>query len=663
MKKILLCLFAPMAWVSQAQVSCETAIEVGVAQQISSYQNVANQPLQNCATTHVHTPKIVWYKFTAPESKIYRIHSNVPGYPILDTRVHVYTGTCDALSCVGGDDDSGDGNSSSFILMASAGTTYYIAWDSQYSSADFRWAIDEFASSDNAISWINMPGYNPYIYMMGLIDADGDYIDDMVGVAPEGIVIRKLNENNEYESRIIPFATELGYMPNWSMTGGDLNNDGINDYVIGNGSRAVIVQVFENNTATYHFENQYVFSQRSNITDMNNDGFNDVFVCHDVAPNIQYRNNGDGTFTYNQGGMGIHPNGGNYGSIFVDIDNDGDQDLFIAKCKAGNSSASRDELFRNDGNYVFTNITEETGMDFESQSWSSAWADFNNDGYLDVLVGVSTHGTGGHKLMFNNGDGTFTDVTAGSGWDTNTGTSYEYLAHDYDNDGWVDILYGGSGYMRNNGDGTFTMTAASGVVVGGIGDVNNDGFLDIYNGNTVRLAVPNNNNWFKVTLQGVQSNRNGIGARLEIHGAWGVQIREIRSGEGFRYMHSLNANFGLGQNDVIDQLVIRWPSGTVDVINNPTINSVTHVVEGQTLSTSNWETTRIQVSPNPASEVLQVNGAVFTSAKIYDTLGRVVSEQTIIDNTLYVSNLSKGVYILVATAENGLAKTVRFIKE
>ena len=664
MKKLLLYLIAPFTWCGYAQYSCDSAFEIGMGEFVGSFVDIPNQPLLNCANTgQTSTPKVMWYKFVPTETKLYRIHSNVPGFPINDTRVHIYVGDCTNLMCLAGDDDSGDGNSSSVIISATAGVPLYIAWDAQYNSNDFRWAIEELTTVEDGISWINIPG-SMTNNMMGFIDADGDYIDDMVGVNAQSVIIRKIDSNNNYTTESIPFTNgTLGYMPGWSMTGGDLNNDGINDYVIGNGQRAVIVHVLPDLTANFHMENTYVFSQRTNIVDLNNDGFNDVFVCHDVSANIQYRNNGDGTYTYNQGGMGDHPSGGNYGSIFVDYDNDGDQDLFIAKCKAGSSSASRDELFRNDGDYNFTNVTAEYGFDFESQSWSSAWGDFNNDGFMDVMVGVSTHGTGGHTLRLNNGDGTFTDATAGSGWDTNTGTSYEYLAHDFDNDGWLDILYNANGYMRNNGDNTFTYTSAAGALVGGIGDINNDGFLDIFNGNTVRLAIPNNNNWLKVTLEGVDSNRNGIGARLEIHGAWGVQIRDIRSGEGFRYMHTLNGHFGIGQHAEIDQLVIRWPSGNVDIINNPTINEVTHVVEGSTLSNSTWEATRISVYPNPANTILHVAGAEFTTAKVYDAVGRVVLQAPFVANALDVAHLAKGVYVLVATADNGLTKTVRFIKE
>ena len=90
--------------------------------------------------------------------------------------------------------------------------------------------------------------------------------------------------------------------------------------------------------------------------------------------------------------------------------------------------------------------------------------------------------------------------------------------------------------MFNQGSNTFSGVSYSGIAVGAVGDLNNDGFLDIQNGSTIRYATPNGNNWMKFVLKGIQSNGNGIGARVEIYGDFGKQIRDIRSGEGFKYM-------------------------------------------------------------------------------------------------------------------------------
>ena len=161
-----------------------------------------------------------------------------------------------------------------------------------------------------------------------------------------------------------------------------------------------------------------------------------------------------------------------------------------------------------------------------------------------------------------------------------------------------------------------------------MGDLNNDGFLDFQNGTTIRYAVPNGNNWIKVNLQGIQSNRNGIGARVEIYGAWGKQIRDIRSGEGFKYMSTLNAHFGIGTATEITQVVIIWPSGVVDVINNPNINEALSVIEGSSpLSLVNNENSKIIIYPNPTSDIITLSNIETLSVKnisIISTLGKVV---------------------------------------
>ncbi len=97
---------------------------------------------------------------------------------------------------------------------------------------------------------------------------------------------------------------------------------------------------------------------------------------------------------------------------------------------------------------------------------------------------------------------------------------------------------------------------------------------------TIKYAIPNGNKWFALSLKGIESNSNGIGARVEIYGAWGKQIRDVRSGEGFEFMSTLNVHFGLGSATQINKVIIKWPSGKVDTILNPAINQYLNVVEG-----------------------------------------------------------------------------------
>ncbi|MGK4568555.1 ASPIC/UnbV domain-containing protein [Flavobacterium sp. 3HN19-14] len=298
--------------------------------------------------------------------------------------------------------------------------------------------------------------------------------------------------------------------------------------------------------------------------------------------------------------------------------------------------------------------------------------DFDNDGDMDILIG--SNGGAATRFFRNNLDTTntteeaYTNITAGSGWDTNTSTARDWISYDFDNDGNMDVLANSNKIMFGKGDGTFELVAyPGGINIGAVGDLNGDGFLDILNGNTVRFATPNGNNWTSITLHGIETNSNGIGARVEIYGAWGKQIRDVRSGEGFGYMSTLNMHFGLGTATAIDKIVIKWPSGTVDTIYNPAINNRMSVTEGTTLGTENVDSNTFSVYPNPVADQLniKVGNAMSTSesVQIFDLSGRLVASPAISNNAISVKNLSTGTYILLIKATDGKKYTRKFLKK
>lgn len=643
-----------------------------------SYATGSQVPFMICSVGTVNPENLnhgAWYTYTPSALYSTTVSTEEAGQ---DTRMQIYKGTCSELMCVAGDDDSGNNYSSIATFMAEPGVTYYIAFDDNWSEEDFSFIITQAPYT--------APLFTPY-FLNGLndqkkcvVDMNGDYLDDIVSPGLGEIKILYQTANSSGFTAANLMAPTTPYVAGWSMAAGDFDKNGYNDLIYGDTGGATIM--LQNNDGTA-FTNKietpvYVFSQRTNFIDIDADGNLDAFICHDIGPNVYFKNNGEEGHEFIQGGLGDYISGGNYGSIWVDYDNDGDMDLFIAKCRGGSDEAAMDELHRNNGDGTFTNIAQQAGFANLHQSWSAAWADFDNDGDMDVMLGSSAGAFGefdpnnplhAHKLYRNDGNGVFAEVTAGSGFDTFSIPSLEHVAHDFDNDGYIDVLAGGKTIMFNNGNMTFSpiqIPAGSGP----IGDLNNDGFLDIQNGNIIYFNHGNENNWIKVHLRGVESNRNGIGARVEVHTTTAgllKQIRDIRSGDGFSNMSSLNAYFGIGAAESIEKVVVKWPSGTVDTILNPNINEALLVVEGGVLSNGGFNTASFSVYPNPATDYLNIitknGGMEISNASIYDLSGRLVKGTKISDSSINIQSLAKGTYILTLKSSDGKTFSEKFIKK
>lgn len=499
-----------------------------------------------------------------------------------------------------------------------------------------------------------------------VVDMNGDYLDDLVSVSETNIQIYYQQTDGSFIMRNIT-TSYADNVPSWSLSAADYDRNGYTDLLYAGGSGVTFMKADETGEGYEEVSYpEYVYSQRSNFVDINNDGHLDAFVCHDVAPSVYYINNGDGTFTFHQGDIGDYPTGGNYGSIWIDYDNDGDMDVFIAKCNVNGSVNERSEnqLYQNDGIGNFVEVGEAAGLKDNMQTWSSAWADFDNDGHLDVFVGSSS-GDFSHKLNRNNGDGTFTDISASTGIHALTMTGIENCTYDFNNDGYADILSNGN-ILLNNGDLTFTLVPN--VLPnnnGSLGDLNNDGFIDSFAGGAIYYNNANSNHYITINTIGVESNINGIGARVSITSELGTQIREVRSGEGFKYMSTLNTHFGLGEDSRIISLTITWPSGIVDTLENVAVDQVISVVEGSTvLGLDNNMASNLILYPNPTQEILNLGDLtdfINPEYSIYDIQGKKVMDSQLESSSIDVSKLANGNYILNIHDGNTL-KTQRFIK-
>lgn len=665
--------------IAMAQSNCDTALNITL-NSINTAPSYAAEngtaPSNLCGLNNGPGTKGKWYKYTATQNINVTVSTLLPQNPNTDTRVIVYSGSCTNLVCIGSNDDYDGSQASQLSFAATAGTTYIIAFDNKYSSNGFDFSFTQTASPGvDRLSFTSRPvagiagQHNNCI-----VDMNGDYLDDIVSaINNTQLAISYQQVGGTFTTTTFTIAN-TSVQPTWSIAAGDYDNNGYNDLIYGSGSGVVFLKANTDGSAysTFRKPENYL-TQRTNFVDINNDGKLDAFVCDDNSPNRYYFNDGLGNIgNQTQGGLGIFPTGGNYASNWFDYDNDGDIDMHMSKCGQGGSGAGGniDEMYRNNGDGTFTNVAATANLAAPEQSWSSAVGDFNNDGWMDIILGVNATSDGNTNVMRNNGNGTFTSVTVGSGFDLIFSTGREYVAHDFDNDGFLDVLGSGNNIMFGDGNFHFTPNPNQYLlspVDRPVGDLNNDGFLDIQNGTNVLFNNGNSNKWIKISFEGVQSNRNGIGARVELYGPWGKQIRDVQSGTGFQNMSSLNVHFGIGQASSIEKVIIRWPSGIVDTVLNPSTGQTLHVREGATLGVAENNTKQFTLYPNPTADFLNIQlnelQAEIDGVKIYDLTGRMISDAKVLNSKINVQSLPAGTYVIILHDTKGEKYAQKFIKK
>lgn len=411
------------------------------------------------------------------------------------------------------------------------------------------------------------------------VDMNGDFLDDIVRIQNSGVHIDFQRPDGSFSYQFSPVS--FSNSPSWSICAGDMDGNGYTDLLFGGGNAVSFVMANADGTEfTEHMDPDYIFSQRSTIYDIDLDGDLDAFVCHDIDLSHPYRNvDGMGTMVEDQSLIETVDLPGNYAAIWVDYDNDGYADLYVTKCRGGaapGNPARTNKLYRNNGDGSFSEVGEAANMADNAQSWATVFEDFDNDGDFDAFI---VNHDFENRFMLNNGDGTFTDIIADTGIPPGDLGAWENAAGDFNNDGYVDIFSELTNELYlNNGDLTFTGQNLP-FDEGGIGDFNNDGFLDVVRGSSMYMNDGNDNNWIKINTQGLISNKNGIGSRVQIYGEWGVQMREIRAGQSFGPMSSLCAHFGIGAASSIDSIAVTFPSGIRTVVENPAINVMHNVLE------------------------------------------------------------------------------------
>ena len=284
--------------------------------------------------------------------------------------------------------------------------------------------------------------------------------------------------------------------------------------------------------------------------DFDGDGYPDIYVSNDKTENFLFHNNHDGTFKEiaTMAGVAFGQNGeatSSMGPVFVDIENRGQMDLWV-------TDSRYNRLWRRTGPEKFKDITEPAGiaqLTAQYVSWGTGVYDFDNDGLRDIFI---AHGglihmiPQEHSVFRNMGNGQFADVSTAAGpfFQLKTVARGACFA-DYDNDGKVDLFMvnlGAPGYLLHN-------------------------------------VSPASNHWLAIQLVGKKSNRDGLGAKVEVAAGGVKQQAERVSGSGYLSQDDARLHFGLGNAAKAGTVTVTWPAGTVQTLRDVAADRVVTIEE------------------------------------------------------------------------------------
>ncbi len=464
----------------------------------------------------------------------------------------------------------------------------------------------------------------------------------------------------------------------------DADNDGDLDVVVVTYGRNGIPRLnffyrnMGNGQFTYEADNAIcqtgTYSEMTNWIDANGDQWLDVLVTNSLINrrNPYFENQGDGTFAENTNYSFTTPAGTSRSVDYVDYNNDNLPDIFIT-----NESNQKNELYSNNGDGTFEQITDVEIVSRFNNAAGSSWGDIDNDGDFDLFIATYSNSGSKNNIFINNGDGTFTeDINSIVNFPSvnSFGSSFA----DIDNDGDLD-LFVCNAYLAsleknylyiNDGDGNFSLSQGndlanySGHTFGcAFGDYNQDGYLDIVLANTIGESQVNalfknttsGNNFIQLNLIGTASNYSAIGARVNISamidGQAVNQSRFVSGASGYCSQSSYTVHFGLGDADEVTEVEVIWPSGEVDVFTNVEASKRYTITESEGISSNKSQERifkKLEIIPNPArtSILVQLDESPELVVELLNMKGQRVYRQTWDKKPITVASLPNGKYIV-----------------
>ena len=528
-------------------------------------------------------------------------------------------------------------------------------------------------------------------------DFDNDGWDDITYASENGVDLYFFkNTNGVYN--LVTFNGISNTSKAKQVIWVDYDNDGDKDFFVTaiEGKNAFYSNDGEMNftdiSSTIGIFQTDLFTYGASFGDIDNDGDLYLFISNRSPEdhNYLYRND-SGIYVDITSTSGISLEGQlSFFSIFFDYDKDGLQDIYVSNDKEENIN----RLYKNLGDGVFQDVSDSSNAGVDVSAMSTTLGDFNNDGWFDIYITNTpfsqVSSIQGNVLLKNNGDGTFTNVA------TETGTSFDSVGWgavflDADNDGLLDIYVSSSengngslissAFYHQQTDETFIIPQDIGFNIdlresysNAIGDINNDGKPEIVVGNDTennflwQNNTSNENNWLKVKLEGVVSNKDGIGNTIEINVNGESQYRYTLAGEGYLSQNSFYEFFGTGLSNIVDYLKVTWTAtGVTETFTNIEANQSITIKEGiGILSNNNYVIEDLlSIYPNPSNDgifKLSVKNNESHTLKVYDLSGRlIVKIKNIKDNDEFSLNYcKKGIYIanLSSSQKNSIIKLV-----